>query len=98
MIAKMIELGIDPSTALPTEQDIEDRKNEPDYVDPLQRRLEEISDEHVLAFRLAKAGLDSVYRIGNNWTYNMVREAVDFLEIEQKYQERADRREESQAN
>jgi len=87
----MIKAGQDPSmliknTESPSEKEEEDE--EENIKDPLVKKIHELEDENVIAFRLAKEGLDTVYNIGHRWTYNMAMEGLSFLSTLDEIQDR----------
>ena len=57
------------------EKEVKEVKN------PLEEKMKAISDENLIAFRISQEGYDSVYNIGEHWTYDMVQECFDHIEL-----------------
>ncbi|NRA92781.1 MAG: hypothetical protein HRU26_08870 [Psychroserpens sp.] len=93
----MRELGIDPSIAIPSEEDYKKAENVKEYVDPLVEKMNKLAQENLIAFRIADEGYDTVFNIGERWTYDMVAECLKYIEIKNAYQEREQRKADAQA-
>ena len=85
-------MGLDYETIKPTEEDYEKVKEIKELVDPLVEDLMYLEEENLIAFRLAKYGLDNVYNIGANWTYDMVMEAIHYQDTVGKIEERENKK------
>ncbi len=93
----MRELGIDPEVATPTEEDFERAANAKEYVDPLTEKIHKLEQENLIAFRISEEGYDSVYNIGERWTYDMVAECLKYIDIKNAYREREQIKADAQA-
>jgi hypothetical protein len=51
----------------------------------------------LIAFRISEAGFDTVVNIAEKWTYNMVRECLDYLDIKHEHEKRENSRAEAKA-
>jgi hypothetical protein len=93
----MEELGIDPTEAMPNEADYERAENAKEYVDPILEKINNLEQENTIAFRISQEGYDSVYNIGEHWTYDMVKECLDYIDAVQEYRDREQRRSDAQS-